>query len=100
MADLQPCRLDRACPKCGGKDIHTLWVKAVDFSGDISTEHAQGMLDGMVLRGTRLVTDEHMARACKTCQYKWAERPLDQCSAIDQLSAVGAEAALVGGSDA
>jgi predicted nucleic-acid-binding Zn-ribbon protein len=84
MSDLPPIRLSRRCPKCGGDDIHTLWVKAT-FANSKPTIPASMRRR---LMGDRLAAEEHMARTCKTCQYKWAEAPLDQCSAVDQLGAV------------
>jgi len=38
--------------------------------------------------GDRLAAEEHMHRVCRTCQFEWAEAPLDTCSAVDQLGVV------------
>ena len=79
---LPPCNLDRACCKCGSKDINTRWVKAAPFADSVVSSNARERLIG-----DRLAAGEHMARRCRVCQYAWAEAPLDLCSAIDQLAA-------------
>ena len=82
-SDLPPYRHDRPCPKCGQHDLHTVWVKAAPFA---KTSRTPGRL-----MGDRLAVEEHMRRTCRTCQYEWAEAPLDSCSAVDQLGAVASD---------
>lgn len=77
MPSLPPCDLTRRCCKCGSDDVHTHWVKAMPF---LNTKRSG-------VRGDRLAEEEHIVRHCRVCSYRWAEAPLDQCSAIDQLAA-------------
>lgn len=90
MSELKPYRHDRSCPKCGQRDIHVVWVKAQPFlKKRLKSGLSVPATIGNRLMEGRLSAEEHMHRSCRTCQYEWAEAPLDSCSAIDRLASVG-----------
>lgn len=56
----QPFNPDASCPKCGGKDLGIQWHEGNHWGCQY--------------------WDEHLDRYCRTCGYKWAEKPLDKAS--------------------
>ncbi len=49
------------CPKCGAAGASTMWMVAIE---------------GVCL--------EYLRRECRTCSYRWKERPLDQRTEAEQ----------------
>lgn len=58
---MKPFDPNATCPKCGGGEVTTVFVRRAYWS-----DYGGVQPDG-----------EHLARTCTACGYAWAEAPMD-----------------------
>jgi ribosomal protein L40E len=74
MNQLKPYNKKAVCVKCGGKEIHNVWMNKEDY---LEWNHTIDNCPAFKI--------EHIDRRCRNCGYEWQELPLKKENGADRL---------------
>lgn len=69
---MQPFNPDAKCTKCGSGNAASRWFAPAYYTRIL------GFKVEVPVPGNGIYDEEYIVRTCKTCDYRWAEAPLDK----------------------